>query len=215
MEPAKNDIVPMMKHNRGNMMYADAVERRKEKFARAGSDWLKGEQARKVLSEIKKQNPPGRFLRETNRRGKYEVIRDDMVILRIIKDDLTKNNPYFDMKPTVRRPVVTTEPSFSKSNEDLSLLIRALKKKSESDTVTEKDPKERVMLAAQKELNGPVKPSEERKEALKKIIKGLSEGDKFITSVVENEMKITLERRAPERWTSVTALDHTVNICCD
>ena len=55
MEPAKNDIVPLMRHSRGNMMYANAVERRKEKFARANSDWLKGEQARKVLSEIKKQ----------------------------------------------------------------------------------------------------------------------------------------------------------------
>ena len=175
MEAATNDIVPHMKYRLGNAMYAEAVEKRKERFALTDNDGLKRELARRVLAEITQLRPPGRFLKETNRTGKYTVIKDEAELLKIVMNDLTKDNPYFDKKPIVKRKrrVVDRKDtrSYSESN-DLSELIMALKMSSKD---TEKDPKERVALAAQIELNDPEKLSEERREGLKKNIKGLLE----------------------------------------
>ena len=99
----------------------------------------------------------------------------------------------------------------SSENDEYKLLVQKLlaRKFTLEDNALNKNPIERVMIAAQKELTLPVKPSEERKKALLRIIKGLSEKDPFITSVVENEMK------EPERWKSVKALEHTVDISCN
>ena len=228
MEPTRNDIVPNKRTHYGNMMYAEAVTKRHEKFARAanvGNEGLKREQARKVLAEVRKLKPPGRFLYVAKERGKYGVLRDEKDILAIIIVDLERDN-YYLKTPSTHHASLPKVPSTRRGgrtdknpseNDEYKLLIQKLlaRKVTSEDNAANKNPIERVMMAAQKELTLPVKPSEERKKKLLTVIKGLSEKDPFITSVVENEMKLALEPRAPERWKSVKALEHTVDICCN
>lgn len=228
VEPANNDIVPKMRSHYGNMIYIEALKKRGEKYARADSDQkesLKRELVRNVLHEVRNQKPAGRFLIEV-KRGRYEVITDDQKILHIIKADFDKERQNYGHIPTRRPPSrrqrinsIDSDSSHEQEEEILEeeeviSLIKAmiLKPVTVANNVQNKDPKERVMLAAQKELTAAEKPSKERRHALRKIIKGLAEGDKFITNVVENEMKISLDPRAHQRWESVKALDNTVTV---
>lgn len=223
VEPANNDVVPRNKSHYGNMVYIEALEKRGEKYARADSDnkkSLKRELVRNVLNEVRNQKPPGRFLLEV-KQGKYQVITDDKKILHIIKGDLDKERKKYGHITTRKRSVSPDSDSISDGEtpkeEEVLALIKAmlLKPIPVADAVQNKDPKQRVMLAAQKELTGSEKPSRERRHVLRKIIKGLSEGDKFITNVVENEMKISLDPRSGQRWESVKALEHTVAVIGD
>ena len=224
VEPANNDVVPKKGSHYGNMIYIEALQKRGERYARADSDKkesLKRELVRNVLNEVRNQKPAGRFLLEV-KKGKYEVITDDKKILRIIKGDLDKERENYGHIPTRKRSVspdsgTASEGEKPKEEEILSMVkAMLLNPVAVTDAVQNKDPKERVMLAAQRELTGSEKPSRERRHVLRKIIKGLSEGDKFITSVVENEMKICLDSRiGTQRWESVKALEHTVTVIKD
>ena len=77
-----------------------------------------------------------------------------------------------------------------------------------------KNPKAEVMFAALSQLSNPLEEGKERKRALIDIVSGICANDPFICTVVENEMKLTLDPVIPRTWNSEKALENTLSICC-
>ena len=200
----------------GNLFFEAAVEKRRREFVLAGRNESKQiAAAKKVLEDVRSLDPPGRFLKKIEN-GKYMVQNEEETLNRI-RQALEKN----DWQNTIQSSAFNNDEEkvrrtkYDKEDEAVLLIKELVESQKESEYLSKyKNPKADVMFTALSQLGDPLKQGGERKRALVDIVKGICANDPFICTVVENELKLTLDPVTPSRWNSARALEHTIAICC-
>mmetsp|Transcript_18538 Transcript_18538/g.28614 ORF Transcript_18538/g.28614 Transcript_18538/m.28614 type:complete len:212 (+) Transcript_18538:174-809(+) len=80
--PEKNDVLlgtgAMIARYPGNQQFRTFVNAKKELYVSASCNYAKRLIASSVVDQVKNQSPPGRFLKQKESNGCWEVVRDDV-----------------------------------------------------------------------------------------------------------------------------------------